>query len=127
MDYRYCASQHKFQDSVVGKIRLRSAIIVAGIIASFGVRQTAAGDDPMIIIIAIAAVLGLLFWLFGRSPRTYYGGPIILSDGTKAAPDNDYDDVYLRMMPTFGNSWAYLAIYWILLIVKELLSGRRTR
>jgi hypothetical protein len=32
----------------------------------------------------------------------------------------------LPIMPTFGNSWAYFAIYWILLIVKELL-GRRTR
>jgi hypothetical protein len=40
-------------------------------------------------------VLCLLFWLFGRSPRTHYYGPVILSDGARTALDNDYGDVYL--------------------------------
>ena len=51
----------------------------------------------MITVVAIAAaVIGLLFRADRRFPRrTHYYGPVILSGGTRAAPDNDYGDAYL--------------------------------
>jgi hypothetical protein len=51
----------------------------------------------VITVLAIAgAIIGVLFWADRRFPRRYYyAGPVILSDWARAAPDNDYGDVYL--------------------------------
>ena len=49
----------------------------------------------MIIIVAIAVFLVLLFFWQRRFPDITYAAPIVLSGGTRATPDNDYGDLYL--------------------------------
>jgi len=49
----------------------------------------------MIILVAIAVLLGLLFWFCQRFPGINYATPIVVRGGTRARPDNDYGDLYL--------------------------------